>query len=180
MAIHKKTGPDLEEGVGPQARLEEGDERRALQDGVQVAQRIDGGLGRRLVRRVFPLPARVPVAVARLCVDERKFAVVGAWKCFIIGIDVMITNFCDFLSIFCDFLPIFCDFLPNFCEKFGVFLITNVMVQILQKIAVAWTKKRHFCKNVWRKYFENHNIGPGLTRTIIAGLTRTVMVAILF
>jgi hypothetical protein len=34
------------------------------------------------------------------------------------------------------------------------------MIQILQKLAVVWTKTAIF----WRKYFYNHDIGPKITR----------------
>ena len=75
--VHGRVRAYLQEGVGPQLRLEEGDERRPLEDGVEVAQRVHrrhprvgvgtfflrvccggcGGAGN-FVGRMFALPPR--------------------------------------------------------------------------------------------------------------------------
>jgi hypothetical protein len=37
---------------------------------------------------------------------------------------------------------------------------TNVVVHILQKLALFGTKTPIFCQLFWRKYLKIHNIGP--------------------
>jgi hypothetical protein len=58
----------------------------------------------------------------------------------------MITNFCDFGKFS--------------AKKLAFFSKTNVMIQFLRNLAFAVSKKRHFCRNFWRKLKKNHKIGP--------------------
>jgi hypothetical protein len=62
------------------------------------------------------------------------------------GVDVMI--------------PIFCDFRQFSAKKLAFFSKTIVMTKILENPAVVWAKMPFFANFVWRKYYQNHNIGP--------------------
>jgi hypothetical protein len=56
----------------------------------------------------------------------------------------------------------FLRFLPIFCEKkLAFFSKTNIMIKNLQNIAVVLVKRRQYFR---RKYFQNHNIGPGFAK----------------
>jgi hypothetical protein len=51
--------------------------------------------------------------------------------------------------------------LAIFCEKIGVFFSkTNVMIKILDNLALFWVKTPFFRRIFLRKYSKNHNIGP--------------------
>jgi hypothetical protein len=63
-----------------------------------------------------------------------------------LGVDVMITNFCDFDQ----FLS----------EKLAFFSKSNVMIKILHNLALFRVKTTFFRQLFWRKYLNNHNIGP--------------------
>jgi hypothetical protein len=64
-------------------------------------------------------------------------------------------------------ITIFCRFSPIFGEniKFTAFFLkNNVMIQILEKLAVLCTINALFRPIVWRKYFKSHNIGPWVAK----------------
>jgi hypothetical protein len=63
------------------------------------------------------------------------------------GVDVMITIFCDFSQFS--------------AKKIGVFLKYQYCDHIFSKFAFVSSQKRQFFREIiWRKYFQNHNIGP--------------------
>jgi hypothetical protein len=64
-----------------------------------------------------------------------------------LGVDVMITNFCDF----CQFSA----------KKMPFFSKTNVMLNFFQKLAVVLAKNANiFAKFFGENILKNHNIGP--------------------
>jgi hypothetical protein len=58
----------------------------------------------------------------------------------------------------------FLRFAPIFGRKRAFFLKNNVMIQILEKLAVLCTINALFRPIVWRKYFKSHNIGPWVAK----------------
>jgi hypothetical protein len=55
----------------------------------------------------------------------------------------------------------FLRFLTIFGEKLAFFSKTNVMIKILHNLALFFVKHANFFRRIfWRKYLNNHNIGP--------------------
>jgi hypothetical protein len=66
------------------------------------------------------------------------------------GVDVMITNFCDFYQFSAKKLPFFSK--------------VSVMIKFLQKWQHFEQKRQNFRHFLRRKYLKNHNIGPSFKR----------------
>jgi hypothetical protein len=57
----------------------------------------------------------------------------------------------------------FLRFSTIFGKKLLFFSKTNVMIEFFQKLAVVWGKNPQYFRWIFRrKYFKNHNIGPGI------------------